>query len=101
MDATFVSEASVARTCSGKAKGSSASTLWFVGFLLVIPFAHLRGNGGAIPWWGRIYAASVTRFLVVSSPSAHGDSVIVATMPETTVRHQASFTHYPFDRRSS
>ncbi|HEV7402644.1 MAG TPA: hypothetical protein VGO11_06960 [Chthoniobacteraceae bacterium] len=35
-------------------------TLWFVGFLLVIPFAHLRGPGGAVPWWGRIYVASVT-----------------------------------------
>ena len=44
-------------------------TLWFVGFLWVIPFAHLRGNGGPIPWWGRIYAASVT--LVFASVSAY------------------------------
>jgi hypothetical protein len=44
-------------------------TLWFVGFLFLIPFAHLRGNGGATPWWGRIYAASVT--LVFASISAH------------------------------
>ena len=44
-------------------------TLWFVGFLLVIPFAHLRGNSGAIPWWGRIYAASVT--LVFAGISAY------------------------------
>jgi hypothetical protein len=35
-------------------------TMWFVGFLLVIPFAHLRGDGGAIPWWGRIYVTGVT-----------------------------------------
>ena len=44
-------------------------TLWFVGFLLVIPFAHLRGNGGAIPWWGRIYVASVT--LIFASVAAY------------------------------
>lgn len=43
-------------------------TLWFVGFLLVIPFAHLHGSGGATPWWGRIYAAIVT--LVFASISA-------------------------------
>jgi hypothetical protein len=35
-------------------------TLWFVGFLLLIPFVHLRGNGGPTPWWGRIYVAAVT-----------------------------------------
>jgi len=29
----------------------------------------LRGNGGAAPWWGRIYAASVT--LVFASISAY------------------------------
>ena len=44
-------------------------TLWFVGFLFVMPFAHLRGNGGAIPWWGRIYVAGVT--LVFASISAY------------------------------
>ncbi len=35
-------------------------TAWFIGFLAVIPFAHLHGNGGAIPWWGRIYVTGVT-----------------------------------------
>lgn len=35
-------------------------TLWFIGFLLIIPFAPLKGNGGAIPWWGRIYVTAVT-----------------------------------------
>jgi hypothetical protein len=44
-------------------------TLWFVGFLLVIPFANLRGNAGAVPWWGRIYVASIT--LVFASISAY------------------------------
>ena len=44
-------------------------TLWFIGFLLMIPFIDLRGNGGAAPWWGRIYAASVT--LVFASISAY------------------------------
>ena len=47
---------------------TAISTLWFVGFLLVIPFAHLRGNGGDAPWWGRIYVASVT--LLFASISA-------------------------------
>lgn len=35
-------------------------TLWFVVFLLMIPFVHLRGPDGVIPWWGRIYVAAVT-----------------------------------------
>jgi len=35
-------------------------TLWFVGFLLMVPFVHLRGNGGAPPWWARVYVATVT-----------------------------------------
>ncbi len=44
-------------------------TLGFAAFLLVIPFAPLRGNGGPVPWWGRIYAASVT--LAFASISAY------------------------------
>jgi len=44
-------------------------TFWFAGFLLVIPFANLRGSGGAAPWWGRVYAATVT--LVFASSSAY------------------------------
>jgi lysylphosphatidylglycerol synthetase-like protein (DUF2156 family) len=43
--------------------------LWFVTFLLMIPFVHLRGHDGAIPWWGRIYAAAVT--LAFASVSAY------------------------------
>lgn len=35
-------------------------SLWFLCFLFVIPFAHLRGNGGAAPWWGKVYACCVT-----------------------------------------
>ena len=44
-------------------------TLGFAAFLLVIPFAPLRGNGGPPPWWGRIYVASVT--LAFASISAY------------------------------
>ena len=44
-------------------------TVWFVGFLLIIPFAHLKGDGGAIPWWGRIYVTGVT--LAFASVSAY------------------------------
>ncbi|MDZ4405910.1 hypothetical protein [Prosthecobacter sp.] len=51
------------------ARGMTAlATLWFVVYLLVIPFVPLRGNDGPIPWWGRIYAAGVT--LVFASVSA-------------------------------
>jgi hypothetical protein len=35
-------------------------TLWFVGFLAVIPFAHLETAGGSVPWYGRLYMAGVT-----------------------------------------
>jgi hypothetical protein len=48
---------------------TAASTLWFVGFLAVIPFADLHGNDGPAPWWGRIYVAGVT--LVFASISAY------------------------------
>jgi len=36
------------------------AVVWFIGFLAMVPFVHLQGNGGAIPWWGRIYVAGVT-----------------------------------------
>ena len=39
---------------------SALATLWFTGFLVVIPFAHLRGPSGVVPWWGRIYVTTVT-----------------------------------------
>lgn len=42
-------------------------SVWFAGFLMMIPFAHLRGNGGAAPWWGKIYAECVTLLFVSSS----------------------------------
>jgi hypothetical protein len=43
-------------------------TLWFAGFLLVIPFVRLRSNGVDAPWWGRIWAASITlMFISVSA----------------------------------
>jgi hypothetical protein len=35
-------------------------TLWFVGFVAVIPFADLRGEQGPVPWWGRVYMACVS-----------------------------------------
>ena len=44
-------------------------TFWFAAFLLLIPFAPLRGNAGPPPWWGRIYVASVT--LAFASISAY------------------------------
>jgi hypothetical protein len=44
-------------------------TLWFVGFLGLIPFVDLHGNDGPPPWWGRIYVAGVT--LMFASISAY------------------------------
>lgn len=44
-------------------------TLWFVAFLLMIPFVQLRGHDGPTPWWGRIYAAAIT--LAFASVSAY------------------------------
>jgi hypothetical protein len=35
-------------------------TLWFLGFLAVIPFAHLQTGGVSVPWYGRLYMAGVT-----------------------------------------
>lgn len=34
--------------------------LWFLGFVVVIPFADLRGPGGPVPWYGRVYMAGVS-----------------------------------------
>lgn len=33
---------------------------WFLGFLLLIPFAPLSADGIATPWYGRLYMAAVT-----------------------------------------
>jgi len=45
-------------------------TLGFAAFLLVIPYAPLRGNAGPVPWWGRIYVAGVTLAFVSISAYA-------------------------------
>jgi hypothetical protein len=43
---------------------------WFVGIMLLIPFAELRGSGGiAVPWYGRVYMAGVS--LLFASVSAY------------------------------
>jgi hypothetical protein len=39
---------------------AAVAVVWFLGFLAVIPFADLRGEGGPTPWYGRVYAAGVT-----------------------------------------
>lgn len=44
-------------------------TIWFLVILCIIPFGHLYGPAGKIPWWGRIYACTVT--LVFASISAY------------------------------
>lgn len=43
------------------ARGAAAlGVAWFVGFLMLIPFAHLEANGVPTPWQGRLYMAVVT-----------------------------------------
>jgi hypothetical protein len=43
------------------ARGLAAiAVLWFVGFLFVLPFAHLQANGVPTPWYGRLYMAGAT-----------------------------------------
>lgn len=42
-------------------RGAAAlGTLWFLGFLAVIPFAPLQADGVPIPWYGRVYVACVS-----------------------------------------
>jgi hypothetical protein len=43
------------------ARGLAAlGVLWFLGFLVVVPFAPLQANGIPAPWYGRVYVAGVT-----------------------------------------
>jgi hypothetical protein len=44
-------------------------TLWFVGFIAVIPFADLHGSDGPVPWEGRVYMVGVS--LIFTSISAY------------------------------
>ena len=39
--------------------------LWFLGFLVIIPFAPLRANGVLAPWHARVYVACVTIVFVL------------------------------------
>jgi hypothetical protein len=48
------------------ARGAAAlGTLWFLGFLVIVPFAPLQAVGIPAPWYGRVYAAGVTLFFAV------------------------------------
>jgi hypothetical protein len=44
-------------------------TLWFAGFVVLIPFADLRGSDGPVPWSGRLYMIGVS--LVFAGISAY------------------------------
>lgn len=42
-------------------RGAAAlGTLWFLGFVAVIPFANLQAEGVPVPWYGRVYMACVS-----------------------------------------
>jgi hypothetical protein len=46
------------------ARGLSALfSLWFLGFIAVIPWADLHGEPGPVPWWGRLYMIGVSLVL--------------------------------------
>lgn len=46
------------------ARGASALfTLWFLGFIAVIPFVDLHSEQGPVPWWGRLYMIGVSLVL--------------------------------------
>lgn len=43
------------------ARGAAAlGVIWFLGFLVLIPFAPLQADGIPTPWYGRLYMAAVT-----------------------------------------
>jgi hypothetical protein len=39
---------------------SAPAALWFLGFVVIIPFADLRTEEGPVPWCGRLYMVGVT-----------------------------------------
>ncbi len=39
---------------------AAVSVAWFLVFVAVIPFADLRGEGGPVPWHGRVYMVCVS-----------------------------------------
>ena len=42
-------------------RGAAAlGVMWFLGFVVVIPFAHMETEGVPVPWYGRIYMAGVS-----------------------------------------
>lgn len=43
------------------ARGVAAlGTVWFLGFLVLVPFAPLQADGVPVPWYGRVYVAALT-----------------------------------------
>lgn len=49
---------------------AALGTLWFLGFVLISPFANLQSHGMVIPWYGRIYVASVSLVLAATLAGA-------------------------------
>jgi len=42
---------------------AALGTLWFLGFVVMSPFAKLQSHGVPVPWYGRIYVATVSLVL--------------------------------------
>lgn len=39
---------------------AALAVVWFLGFVVVLPFAPLHTDGVPVPWYGRLYMAAVT-----------------------------------------
>jgi hypothetical protein len=56
--ATFYGLVSARRWAWWISRGVIAlATLWFLAWVPLIPFGDVRGEGGPVPWYGRVYMA--------------------------------------------
>jgi hypothetical protein len=39
---------------------ASAGVLWFLVWMVLIPFGDIRTEGGPVPWYGRVYMIGVS-----------------------------------------
>jgi hypothetical protein len=49
---------------------AALGTLWFLGFVAMSPFANLHSHGVPVPWYGRIYVASVSLVFAITLAGA-------------------------------
>lgn len=49
---------------------TASAAIWFLAFLPIIPFAEIRGEGGAAPWYARVYVCGMTAMFAGASAGA-------------------------------